>query len=1137
MLGHIAMPASARADTLHLAREPQFIRADGSVGAIEHKDALLLAYLAIEGPTPRSRLASLLWPDVDGERARANLRQRLFRLRKSLGRDLLEGGDVAGLCADIEVHLDHAGSDAGGLLQGLDEPVAGELADWLDAAREQRRTGRTRALAEESTRLEVAGQLVAALAAAQRLVDLDPTSEHAHRRLMRLHYLRGDRAAALAAFDRCCDVLERTLGVAPDGETEALRARVAASSLPADTPQPRPLPVSVLRPPRLVGRDAEWQGLHADWAAGHPSLIAGEAGLGKTRLVSDFAQAHPGVLSIDARPGDARVPHTLLSRLLRRMLGRLSEPLAGGIAGELANLLPELGTAAPPRSGGSNSGNARFTAAVESALRQAHAEGVSALVVDDLQFADAASVETLHQLAGAGLGLRWLVAFRAHELAPAAQAFHDLLLQSHGAHLHVLQPLAADHVGALIDSLGVDALEGARFAPALTRHTGGNPMFVLETLKLMLAPAGPAAAAPAWQMAARLPTASNVAHLIEQRIGQLSPLAVKLARCAAIAGPDFSAELAAHVLGLRALDLSDAWSELDAAQVLRNGAFAHDLIFEAARSSVPVPIARQLHAEMAGFLEARQAEPAHVAQHWRDAGEELKALPWLVAAADRAAAAWRPAEEGALLLLAARIARIQGKDRARAFELLKRAPRAHLQSSLGTPAHLECLDLLGTLAAHPLEHGYACFSRSDTLANQGEGVAAEAAARAGLAAIASESGRAADELYVDLVSTLANGLFIQDRPGPGADAVRASEPRLLGLGDRRREIEHYANLGVLLDAGNRHAEGQAAMRHVISLARAEGDRISELVVLSNLGSSLYDVGKVGAALVPLREALRMKQEFPELRTSALFVQVQVGTMERSLGNYADALAWLTEGLAVLAQYVPNFAAAAHNALARLWLDLGQLARAQQHLKLAHEVGSVPPMFRAISHLHGARMALAQGRRGAAAEALGQADAFIIASTRYGVRAQALLLGCELQEPEAAYATATEVALEAGRLQMLGVRMDALALAARFAIDCGRAAVAATHAVEALSLWPEHAPDGLYIGDVWLAAADSFAEIDPKRAAAVLDTASRWIEAALERVPDQFRDSFRNRNGANLQLLARAGSGSTSRSGLHPVDPP
>ena len=1108
--------AAVRTAALDLAREPRFLRADGTIDPLEQKDALLLAFLAIEGPTPRSRLAALLWPDVDPERARANLRQRLFRLRKALGRELLEGGDVASLCADIEVRLNPPEGEAGELLRGLGEPPGSELADWLALARGQRRGERVRALADESTRLEASGRLVAALATAERLLECDPTSEHAHRRLMRLHYLRGDRAAALAAFDRCCDVLERTLGVAPDAETEALRARVAAGSLPADATQPRPLPVSVLRPPRLIGRDTEWQRLQADWSAGQPSLVAGEAGLGKSRLVGDFAQAEPGALAVDARPGDARVPHTLLSRLLRLLLARLSGPLAHESAAELAHLLPELGRATPRR----DASHARLGAALESALRQALADGVSGLVVDDLQFADAASVEALQQLADAGLGLRWVVAFRAHELEPAAQSFHDALLGTHGARLQVLQPLAAEQVGALIDSLGVATLDPGRLAPVLARHTGGNPMFLLETLKLMLAPV-PAGATAAGSPAGRLPTASSVAHLIGQRVERLSPTAVKLARCAAIAGADFSADLAAHVLGLRAIDLSDAWSELDAAQVLRDGAFAHDLIFEAARGSVPAPIARQLHAEMAGYLEARSAEPAHVAQHWRDAGEALKALPWLVAAAERAGAAWRPAEEGALLLLAARIARHEGGDRSRAFELLRRAHRAHLQASLGSPAHLECLDLLETLAVDPLEQGYAQFARADTLAQQAEGVAAEAAARKGLAAIAGESGRAADELQVDLVAALANALFILDRPEQGAEAVRSVEARMLGLGERRREIEHYANLGVLLDASNHHVEAQAALGHVISLTRAESDRSSELVVLSNLGSSLHDVGKVSAALLPLREALRLKEQYPELRTGALFVQVQIGNMERALGHYPEALRWLEQGRAILGEYVPKVVGAAHIGLAHLWLDLGQAARARQQLELALAIRSGPAMFHALTHLLVARTALTQGRRDAAKEALAVAGTFIIDSTRYAVRAQAALLGAQLQEPEAAYASALEVAREAGRLHMMGLRIDALVFAARAARACGRTAVASTHALEALGLWPEHAPDALYVGDVWLAAAESSS--DAAAAAAILEPARRWIEAAAGRLPEEFRASFRDRNPANRELLARAGS--------------
>jgi tetratricopeptide (TPR) repeat protein len=210
-------------------------------------------------------------------------------------------------------------------------------------------------------------------------------------------------------------------------------------------------------------------------------------------------------------------------------------------------------------------------------------------------------------------------------------------------------------------------------------------------------------------------------------------------------------------------------------------------------------------------------------------------------------------------------------------------------------------------------------------------------------------------------------------------------------------------------------------------------------VLSNLGSSLHDVGKVSAALLPLREALRLKEQYPELRTGALFVQVQIGNMERALGHYPEALRWLEQGRAILGEYVPKVVGAAHIGLAHLWLDLGQAARARQQLELALAIRSGPAMFHALTHLLVTRTALAQGRRDAATEALAVARTFIIDSTRYAVRAQAALLGAHLQEPEAAYANALEVAREAGRLHMMGLRIDALVYAALAAKACGRTA--------------------------------------------------------------------------------------------------
>ena len=123
-------------------------------------------------------------------------------------------------------------------------------------------------------------------------------------------------------------------------------------------------------------------------------------------------------------------------------------------------------------------------------MRQAVGEGLAGLVLDDLQFADAASVEIVQQLAEAGTGMRWIVAFRPGELTPAAQRFHDELLGAHGARLCLLQPLATPQIVDLIDSLGVAELEAARLAPALARHSGGNPLFLLETMKLLLTPQG-----------------------------------------------------------------------------------------------------------------------------------------------------------------------------------------------------------------------------------------------------------------------------------------------------------------------------------------------------------------------------------------------------------------------------------------------------------------------------------------------------------------------------------------------------------------------------------------------------------------------------------------------------------------------
>ena len=132
--------------------------------------------------------------------------------------------------------------------------------------------------------------------------------------------------------------------------------------------------------------------------------------------------------------------------------------------------------------------------------------------------------------------------------------------------------------------------------------------------------------------------------LIERRLRQLTPPAIALARVAAVAGVDFSIEMAEHVLKTPAVALADAWNELEAAQILRGAAFAHDLVFEATAKSLPAAIASHMHGSIAEWLERADGEPARIAAHWEATATPQRALPSLRRAAERAFAAMRPRE-------------------------------------------------------------------------------------------------------------------------------------------------------------------------------------------------------------------------------------------------------------------------------------------------------------------------------------------------------------------------------------------------------------------------------------------------------------------------------------------------------------
>ncbi|WP_082368647.1 BTAD domain-containing putative transcriptional regulator, partial [Piscinibacter sakaiensis] len=221
---------------LRLHGPPHLRWPDGRARALAAREAALLAWLHLEGPAPRAVLAGRLWPGSDEAQARANLRQALVRLRRSAGAVLAEG--PAGLCLaeGLRVAPDPAMVDPAAesgalrLLGPLEFDDTPDLAAWLSQRRDAAERDRLRLRLAAAREHLAAGRLDEALAAADALLAADPAVEEAHRVRMDVFRRRGDRAAAIGAWDACRDALRTAFGIAPSVVTNALGRQLLAEA-------------------------------------------------------------------------------------------------------------------------------------------------------------------------------------------------------------------------------------------------------------------------------------------------------------------------------------------------------------------------------------------------------------------------------------------------------------------------------------------------------------------------------------------------------------------------------------------------------------------------------------------------------------------------------------------------------------------------------------------------------------------------------------------------------------------------------------------------------------------------------------------------------------------------------------------
>lgn len=1106
---------------LLLASSPSALRPGGVPIALAERDAALLAWLALEGPSPRTRLISLLWPHSDGVDARNGLRQRLFQLKRQFGRQIVEGGTVLALAQDVSHDL----AQAGQVLGNLSYPQAVEFSAWL-AQQRARCQDRIRvdfvAQCEAAERL---GNYRDALNGAQELLLLNPLSEDAHRRVIRLHYLCGDRALALLAFDRCELVLKDDVGATPSGETIALLATINAErSLGLATPT-QSVPASMLRPPSLVGRTGDLHAMRLAWQAGRAFSVEAEAGIGKSRLLQELASLQPGVVIAQARPGDTSVPYALAARLLRAIIQRVPEVMDEAMRLDLARVLPEIQLAnwpAPTRQ--PTSADVQKLAVQRGAtalLQAAQHSGLSAILLDDLHFADDASLDLIMVVARPGTAsLTWGFALRPAEGSPRVQALQDVLLEESQLVAVRLQPLTVAQVIEFVDSLGVSSFEADGLAQQLHKRTGGNPLFVLETLRQVWLEAPANHRVP--YNTANLPRPLSVLQLLERRIKRLSRSALSVARCAAVAGPDFSIDLAAHALGLGALALADPWAELEAAQVFRDGAFAHDLIYEAALASMPQAIAQHLHRDIAGFLQSRQAQPARLAAHWQRAQAWPEAGAAYRQAAQSAAGLGRHREEVAFLALAAECLE-RAADQNGVFQTLLDQALAQTQIDLGSSLH-ELLHRAEALSQTP-DQELSLLAQRARIYDLIEDPRASEAARAAMA-LARTFGRM--DVQVQCSLPLAYQLAHERR---ALEAVALLEPLARWVHSNQEPKDRYEYEMALAFALDYSGQLSAAPTHWDrARAQAEQMQAQHLVgqALANKASTLAKMGRVHQAAELGYEAWMMRRAEPGLSGMPMVGQMVYAHRLRDLGRYAEALPLLEEALQCFKEAKSSGAErAAEHRLAHVFMFLGQPGRAKALLD--GDADGLDKGNRVMRLAYRAELARLLGgdaitpARAALALMADQPD-----DVYYQIAA---LFASACLPPEEGEPMAASLAEWASSKERLGLAMSGHVRAAAAALQLHERSEdnqillerAQTHARKALRLARGYQPDSFYQAEIWLVAAKVLlaAGMATEARAALVDGRAWVLRVHATQVPSAFQSSFLERNPVNRELLALA----------------
>ncbi|MFF2776034.1 ATP-binding protein [Streptomyces sp. NPDC058052] len=903
----------------------------------------------------RGQVQEICWPNASPQAAVGSLRVALHAARRALEPELAPRAASSYLVSDgtllgldprrVRIDADDAEALAtaalaartpsAAALEGALASFGGELlpedryAPWAEQRRTELAALRLRVLLSLADCRLADGAYEEAAGAARRALAVAPAEEHAHRLLMTTLLEQGLRAQAVRQYEECRDALAEELGIAPGPETERLRR--LAVHIPSgtvartDSASGAVLP-SVVRAATngtLRGREELLRTVVA--TTDRPVvLLAGEAGIGKTRLAAqaarELAASGAALLWGSAHAAEGHTPYGPFVEALDGWLTRRPEADRTRIAGlcpELVPLLPSLhrGADSPaPRTPGaagegSSDERARLFHAVERLLGEIGGTGGAVVVLDDLHAADVGTHHLLARLArrfseaGAGASCRFLVTFRDDEPLPEADLLRVAELVRAGLAARIAVPrLGREDALALArdarPSPGREADE--RELDRLWRLSLGNPLFTVELARAGAAERDRVNSRDGGGFRGGAP--EGVRQLVAQRLLRLEPGARRMAEIVAAAG---GAAPLAEVLDIARDGLhppmprAEATAALEAAvsaallsehQVSAGGrsvtgiAFRHPLLRLTCYDLLPRLRSLGLHAAWGEVLLRHRPDDVDALAWHLLRAEDPRAVDHLRRAAERAAALYANEEADEYYR---RLTPLVEADPAQAAGVgMDHAGLLHRMSRYG-----DAVDVLrGALAAADrageADTAVAVTARLAEALNR---AGRQKEARRALDARRPGPTTPAEAVAAHHLSASAIA-FVEGRHAEAVESAAASAgaaAELPGHAGARALARALARQATSLGLTGRLREAQAAAEEALPHAAAAGDASVEALVLSILRENARRTGRLTDAVAYGERAAALADRAGSPEASS-FERANLAELHLLLGREAEA---------------------------------------------------------------------------------------------------------------------------------------------------------------------------------------------------------------------------------------------------------